>query len=137
MKVAILLNIIKYLRNTLGAGIVPFSAGCPCQVFFFGHPTHFSVTSYGHPTHISVTSYGHPTQNSVTSYGHPTLISVTIGTRILKLKLKMKVKMKFFTIFTMLIMILRSLYTIYVEISFQLIIPLINTPPSFTDLLLH
>ena len=89
-----------------------------------GHPTHISVTSYGHPTHISVTSYGHPTQNPVTSYGQPTLISVTIGTSILKLKLKMKVKMKFFTIFTVFIVILRSFYTIYVEISFNLIVPL-------------
>ena len=76
------------------------------------------------PTQISVTSYGHPTQNSVTSYGPPTLISVTIGTRILKLKLKMKLKMKLFTIFTVFIVILWSFYTIYVEISFHLIIPL-------------
>ena len=86
--------------------------------------THISVTSYGHPTHISVTCYGHPTQNSVTSYGHPSLISVTIGTRILKLKLKRRLKIKFFTNFTVLIMILRSFYTIYVEISVHWIIPL-------------
>ena len=76
------------------------------------------------PTQISVTSYGPPTQNSVTSYGPPTLISVTIGTRILKLKFKIRVKMKFFTIFTTLIVILRPFYIIYVEISSHLIVPL-------------
>ena len=76
------------------------------------------------PTQISVTSYGPPTQNSVTSYGPPTLISVTIGTRILKLKLKNRAKMKFFTILTMFIVILRSFYIIYVEISCHLIVPL-------------
>ena len=76
------------------------------------------------PTQISVTSYGPPTQNSVTSYGPPTLISVTIGTRILKLKLKIRVKIKFFRIFTMFIVILRSFYIIYVEISCHLIVPL-------------
>ena len=102
----------------------------------FGPPTQFSVTSYGPytilsdklrpPTQISVTSYGHPTQNSVTSYGPPTLISVTIGTRILKLKLKMWVKIKFFRLFTMFIVILRSFYIIYVEISYHLIVPLRN-----------
>ena len=74
------------------------------------------------PTQISVTSYGAPTQNSVTSYGAPTLISVTIGTRILKLKLKMRVKIKFFRLFTMFIVILRSFYIIYVEISCHLIV---------------
>ena len=68
--------------------------------------------SVGHPSHISVTSYGHPKQNSV-----------TIGMRIL-LKLKMREKMKFFTIFTMLIVILRSFYIIYAEISCHLIVPL-------------
>ena len=78
------------------------------------------------PTQISVTSYGPPTQNSVTSYGPPTLISVTIGTRILKLKLKIRVKMKFFTILTMFIVILRSFYIIYVEISFHLTVPLMS-----------
>ena len=69
------------------------------------------------PTQISVTSYGHPTLNSVTSNVPPTLISVTIGTRILKLKLKMRVKMKFFRLFTMFIVILRSFYIIYFEIN--------------------
>ena len=94
----------------------------------------WTLTSYGPytilsdklrpPTQISVTSYGPPTQNSVTSYGPPTLISVTIGTRILKLKLKIRVKMKFFRLFTMFIVILRSFYIIYVEISCHLIVPL-------------
>ena len=71
----------------------------------------------------SVTSYGHPSQNSVTSYGHLTLISVIISTRILKLKLKIRVKMKLFTIFTVLIRIVGSFYTIYVNMSVHLILP--------------
>ena len=75
-------------------------------------------------TDLSDKFYGHPTQNSVTSYGPPTLISVTIGTRILKLKLKMWVKMKFFKIFTVFIMNLRSFYNIYIEIGCHLIVPL-------------
>ena len=62
----------------------------------------------------------------VTSYGPPTLISVTIGTRILKLKLKIRAKMKFFTILTMFIVILRSFYITYVMISCHLIVPLSN-----------
>ena len=69
-------------------------------------------------------SHEHPTHISVTSHGHPTLISVTIGMRILKLKIKMWVKMKFFRLFTMLILILRSFNIIHVEISCHLIVPL-------------
>ena len=85
------------------------------------------------PSQISVTSYGPPTQNSVTSYGPPTLISVTIGTRILKLKLKMSVKIKFFTNFTLFIMILRSFNSKYVEISVHLIVPLCWNSLFFND----
>ena len=57
-------------------------------------------------------------------HGHPTLVSVKIGTRILKIKLKMRMKIKFISIFTMFTLILRPFNTIYVEISFHLIVPL-------------
>ena len=51
---------------------------------------------------------------------------MTIGTKILKFKLKMRVKMKFFRLFTMFLVILRSFYITYVEMSCHLIVPLIR-----------
>ena len=87
-------------------------------------PYTYLSASYGHLTPIWVTTYGHPTRIWVTTYGHPTQIWVTIGTRILKKKLEMRVKTKFFIIFTMCIVILRSFYIMYVEISFHLTVPL-------------
>ena len=61
---------------------------------------------------------------SVTSYGHSLRLSVPLIARILKKKIKMRMKMMFFTIFTMLIVILRDFYVIYVKMSLHVTVPL-------------
>ena len=73
---------------------------------------------------ISVTSCGHPLDSSVTSCGHPPGVSVSLIARILKIKLKMRMQMTFLTIFTMLIVLQRVFYLIYVKMSFHVIVPL-------------
>ena len=73
---------------------------------------------------ISVTSCGHSLNSSVTSYGHSPWVSVTLIARILKKKLKMRIKMIFFTTFTMLIVILRVFWVIYVKMGLYVTVPL-------------
>ena len=70
---------------------------------------------------ISVVSYGHTLDSSVTSCGHPPRVSVPLIARILKKKLKMRTKKYFFTISTMLILLLRVFYIIYVKKSIHVV----------------
>ena len=84
---------------------------------------------------ISATSYGHSFDSSVTSYGHSPRLSVTLIARILKKKLKMKTKMMFFRIFTMLIMVLRVFYVIYVKMGLHVTVPLSLTEQRPTQIL--